>query len=79
MPRNLDHRVEALVPIQQPAVTARLEEILAANLADDRLAWALGPDGRWRKLPGERGVDAQKRFQELALSRALSPGARSAV
>jgi polyphosphate kinase len=79
MPRNLDHRVEAVVPIQQPALTTRLEDILATNLADDRLAWMLGPDGSWSKVPIERGFDAQYKFQQLAVSRAGAVGAWSAV
>jgi polyphosphate kinase len=79
MPRNLDHRVEAVVPIQQPTLTARLEEILATNLADDRLAWKLDSDGAWRKVPFERGFDAQYKFQQLAGSRAAPVGAWSAV
>ena len=45
MPRNLDRRVECVAPVTDPALTARLAEILAVNLADDVLAWELGPDG----------------------------------
>ena len=39
MPRNLDRRVEAVTPVIDPALTARLQEILDVNLADDVLAW----------------------------------------
>ena len=39
MPRNLDRRVEALVPVDEPELQARLDEILEVNLADDTLAW----------------------------------------
>ena len=42
MPRNLDRRVEALVPVDDPALQDRLDEILEVNLADDTLAWTLG-------------------------------------
>ena len=45
MPRNLDRRVEALVPVDEPELQARLEEILEVNLADDTLAWVLDADG----------------------------------
>ncbi|HEX9316315.1 MAG TPA: polyphosphate kinase 1, partial [Actinomycetota bacterium] len=70
MVRNLDERVEALVPVTDPALTARLDEILAVNLADDVLAWELQPDGSWTKVPTRVGVNTHKRLQELAVARA---------
>ena len=69
MPRNLDGRVECVAPVTDPALTRRLEEILSVNLADDMLAWELGPDG-WRKVPAKVGVNAQERLQALAEERA---------
>ncbi len=70
MTRNLSGRVEALVPVHDPALQGRLEEIIQVNLADDVLAWSLGPDGKWSKVPTEVGVNAQTRLMELALERA---------
>jgi len=70
MPRNLDRRVEAVTPVTDPALEARLQEILDVNLADDRLAWELGADGAWRKVPQEDGCSAHDRLQELAVARA---------
>jgi polyphosphate kinase len=70
MPRNLDQRVEALVRVEDPALAARLEEILAVNLAADALAWELGADGSWTRVPGPTGSSTQERFQDLARSRA---------
>jgi polyphosphate kinase len=72
MPRNLDRRVEALVPVTAPELKARLAEILAVDLADDVLAWELGPHGTWRKVDTHVGVEAQQRFRELAAERAPS-------
>ncbi len=69
MERNLDRRVEALVDVQEPHVQARLREILEVVLADDELAWELQPDGTWGKVPVVKHFNAQKHFQELALSR----------
>ncbi|TMC03125.1 MAG: polyphosphate kinase 1 [Chloroflexi bacterium] len=66
MDRNLDRRVEAVVPVAQPDLQARLAEIIDAELADDRLAWALDAGGTWRRVPTERGLDAQERFMALA-------------
>src|SRR5262249_51905313 len=39
MDRNLDRRVEAVVPVTDPALQARLAEILEIELADDALSW----------------------------------------
>jgi polyphosphate kinase len=69
MPRNLDRRVEALTPVEAPELQERLDEILRIGMDDDELAWELGPDGEWRKLPSGRGVNAQRAFQELAVER----------
>ena len=69
MPRNLDGRVECVAPVTDPDLTRRLDEILSVNLADDVLAWELGPGG-WRKVPTTAGVNAQRRLQELAEARA---------
>jgi polyphosphate kinase len=71
MPRNLDRRVEAMLRVTDPRSRDRLDEILDLNLADDRLAWQLEPDGRWRRVPTTVGIESHERFQELALARAL--------
>ncbi|MGZ4753562.1 MAG: RNA degradosome polyphosphate kinase [Acidimicrobiia bacterium] len=70
MPRNLDRRVEAVTPVVAPALRARLDEILTTNLADDVLAWSLGADGSWEKIPTVVGVDTHRRLGELAETRA---------
>jgi polyphosphate kinase len=70
MPRNLDRRVEALVPVSAPAMRDRLDEILTINLADDTLAWELDRDGTWRRVPRSAGVNTHRQLQELAIQRA---------
>ena len=70
MPRNLDRRVECVAPVTDPALTARLAEILAVNLADDVLAWELRPGG-WSKVKTKAGLNTHRRLQELAEERAL--------
>jgi len=79
MQRNLDRRVEAVVPVTDLKLCARLAEILDTALADDVLAWELQPDGSWRHVQTERGLNSQKRFQELALERARGNGVVSLV
>jgi polyphosphate kinase len=69
MPRNLDRRVEALAPVTDPRLRARLAELLAANLADDTLSWELSADGTWKKQPTVAGNSTQRSLQERALAR----------
>jgi polyphosphate kinase len=70
MPRNLDRRVEVIVPVDDPEGCRRLREILAAELADDALAWELLGDGTWVKIPADKGFSAQRHFQDEAVERA---------
>ncbi|HMK97123.1 MAG TPA: polyphosphate kinase 1, partial [Acidimicrobiales bacterium] len=74
MERNLDRRVEAMVDVTSPEIQERLREILEVVLADDELAWELGPDGGWQKVPTTKHFNAQRHFQELATSRAWRRG-----
>ena len=69
MPRNRDRRVEALAPIDTPSRQQRLMEVLQVNLADDTLAWTLGPEGEWSPPPGTGRVDTHLRLQELHRAR----------
>jgi polyphosphate kinase len=69
MPRNLDRRIEAVAPVEDPALQARLQEILDVNLADGELAWELHADGTWQPAASD-GPSSQRRLQELAVQRA---------
>jgi polyphosphate kinase len=68
MQRNLDHRVECVTPVLDPALTPHLQEILRLELKDDGLAWELSPKG-WSKVPRRHSVDANRALMELARSR----------
>jgi len=72
MPRNLDRRVEAMVPVIDRALQARMGQILEVELEDDVLAWALQPVGSWSKVPTVNGVNAQQAFEQLAEARAAA-------
>jgi len=74
MPRNLDRRVEAVVPVSDSRLRHRLLQILDISLADDVLAWELGPDGAWRKVPTVLGLNSHNRFKELAIESAHGNG-----
>jgi polyphosphate kinase len=70
MPRNLDHRVESLVPVTDARLRGRLAEMLALNLADDVLAWELDADGTWHKVATTAGISTHRELQEQAVLRA---------
>ena len=65
-PSNLDRRIQVVVPIENPALAPRLQQILDINLADDCQAWQLRSDGTWTRLPGGVGRAAQAQLQKLA-------------
>ena len=60
MSRNLDRRVEVLAPVSDPVHRQGVLDLVAAEWADTRGSWALGPDGVYRKLPGD--LSAQETF-----------------
>jgi polyphosphate kinase len=47
MQRNLDHRIEVLVPVENARVRQEIHAILDSAFADETSAWILGPDGVW--------------------------------
>lgn len=55
MTRNLDRRVEAVTPVEEPALAAELQGILATLLADNRQAWDMAPEGTF----SQRQPDAE--------------------
>jgi polyphosphate kinase len=67
MPRNLDRRVEAVVPISDPGPRDHIEGFLQLELADDTLAWVLASDGTWSKVTTVRGVNSQRSMQSAAI------------
>ena len=69
MPRNLDRRVEALAPVEDPLLREQLDEIIDVNLTDDTLAWTLESDSTWHHVSGPGELETHRRFQELALER----------
>jgi polyphosphate kinase len=54
MPRNLDHRVELVVPVEEPSLRNEVVDIVERSLADNTNCWTLDSDGRWERVsPGD--------------------------
>ncbi len=64
MARNMDWRVESMVPIHNPTVHAQvLDQIMMVNLKDTMQSWELRADGTWRRVSeGRKPVSAHDYF-----------------
>jgi polyphosphate kinase len=68
MTRNLDRRVEAIVPIDDPEIAKDIHEILGIMLADNRQAWDLQSDGSYiqrQAAPGGESVSAHQILMDM--------------
>ena len=77
MPRNFLRRIETTFPVLDAAVAKRIsEQILPIAMADNGKAWALGPDGTYRRrTPGEqRPLRSQETFITIARASSVSLG-----
>ncbi|MCT7956388.1 polyphosphate kinase 1 [Laspinema palackyanum] len=73
MPRNLNRRVEAITPVEDPDLAKDLQEILGIMLADNRQAWELQPDGSYLQRRGKNEAIAQS-SQNILMEMALQQG-----
>jgi polyphosphate kinase len=69
MPRNLDTRVELMVPIESRDLRDELDDTLERHLADDSFSWTLEPDGHWQRREGGTRC-LHRELMERALSQA---------
>jgi polyphosphate kinase len=67
MPRNLDRRVEAVVPVDDPDLKKEIVQFLELELSDDTLAWELAGDGTWTKVAATKGLNTQQLMQRATL------------
>ena len=60
MARNLDRRVEAVVPIEDPELHARLLRLINTYLSDNSTAWDMQADGSFsRRIPEDESIAVQ--------------------
>jgi polyphosphate kinase len=75
MGRNLNNRVELMVPVESDETKAELTDTLDRCFADDTFAWDLSPTGEWTRRNGHaRSVHAE--LMERALTRVRPAEAR---
>jgi polyphosphate kinase len=80
MPRNLNYRVEVLVPIEDSALRAELTSMLTTLLGDTAAAWELQPDGPWKRVApkkDDKPKSAQATQMRRARRRPVTPGPRT--
>jgi polyphosphate kinase len=69
MERNLDRRVEVIVPVDDPALRAELLDAFEVTWRDDESTWVLGSDRRWRRRQPVTAFSAQDEFKRRALAK----------
>jgi len=74
MERNLDRRVEVIVPVDDPEIQLRLSELLEAALRDQANSWTLHSDGSWNRWqPSTERMDWGSTSRISAKSRLSNP------
>jgi polyphosphate kinase len=65
MKRNLDSRVETLLPVEEPSLQDDLRFVLDCYLRDQRLVWDMRPDGSYVQRRPEAGEQAHGSHETL--------------
>jgi polyphosphate kinase len=74
MPRNFDHRIEVLVPVENARARAELNAILDSLFADRSHAWDLGSDGKWQRRTAAK--EQKTHVHQVAMQRRAQLRAR---
>jgi polyphosphate kinase len=70
MERNLDHRIEVVMPAESPHVRAEIEAVFKSLLSDNVQAWELGPEGEWARVQPKKS-ERKRPAQTVAMRRRL--------
>jgi polyphosphate kinase len=65
MRRNLDHRIEILVPVEDARSQRELSKTFDSIMEDTRWSWALRADGAWERVRGKKGSAGQSLHSAL--------------
>jgi polyphosphate kinase len=78
MRRNLDHRIEILVPVEDARSQRELTRTFDSIMEDTRWSWALRADGKWERVRGKKGSAGQSLHSAL-MRRARARGRRAST
>ena len=70
MPRNLDHRVEVVTPVEDPTLQSELVATFDALLADTATSWELDGDGTWKRVRPRKDDERPRSAQAVLMRRA---------
>jgi polyphosphate kinase len=65
MKRNLESRVEVVVPVEDPALRKELRTVIDVQLAPNRCTWSMRPDGTYVRSGSERRANCQQALVDL--------------
>ncbi len=75
MPRNLDHRIEVVAPVEERRLKDEIQSVFDVLMADNSQAWELSPDGSWERCAA--GDDRPRATHEVLMRRARVRARRS--
>ena len=78
LPRNLDHRIEIVAPVDSRPLQSELESIFGALQSDNVQAWELASDGSWTRCSPKKD-ERRRAAQSVLLTRARARARRQAV
>ena len=75
MPRNLDHRIEVVAPVEERRLKDEIQSVFDVLMADNSQAWELSPEGSWERCAA--GDDRPRPTHEVLMRRARVRARRS--